>query len=260
MSRLKLSRRAFLHGLGGVAVSLPVLECMLDDRGTALAAGGELPLRYLLCFGGFSLRGDRTGPIGFIPSDTGPGYRLPTCLSPVERRCLGDEVTVVSNLRIPRVDEENAAPAGGYGEFHWHGPALLAGVRTQAPFDATTSSPTSDQIVADAFAGSTAFDTLTYRTQALFYNLGGGLDRPVNRDTLSFRQQGDAVRPVVPTSSPQLAWQTLFTGFAPSGGGQADVGATLSRRRSVQDLVDWRRWRDCVVDRPPVAGSGRAAP
>jgi hypothetical protein len=217
---------------------------MLNDHGNALAAGGNIPVRYLLCFGGYSLRGDLTGPVAYIPDASGPLQSLPSCLSPLDRRGLASQISVVSNLRIPRVMEGRDAPAGGYGEFHWHGPALLSGVRTLASFDATTSAPSSDQIVADALGGQTAFRNLNYRAQALFYNLGGGLDTPDNRDTLSFRTQGGTVRPMVPTSSPQLAWQTLFTGFTPSEGGSAvNVSRALARRRSVLDMVDWRMQR-----------------
>ena len=33
MKKVRISRRAVLRGLGGVAVGLPVLECMLDNNG-----------------------------------------------------------------------------------------------------------------------------------------------------------------------------------------------------------------------------------
>ena len=36
---LRLDRRAFLKGLGGVALALPVLDAMLDSHGEALADG-----------------------------------------------------------------------------------------------------------------------------------------------------------------------------------------------------------------------------
>ena len=72
--------------------------------------------------------------------------------------------------------------------------AVLSGVSTVEAFDATTTARSSDQIVADAIAGDTAFRTLNYRTQALFYNLGGGLDVPDNRDTLSFEERNGRVR------------------------------------------------------------------
>ncbi|MEN0063871.1 MAG: DUF1552 domain-containing protein [Myxococcota bacterium] len=239
MNRFRLSRRCLLRGLGGVGVGLPALECMLGPHGEALAAGTPLPLRYLLCFAGHSLRTDRGPAVRFVPEATGPGYDVPTALGPIEALGLRDEVTVVSNLHIPSSPEEATPPPQGYAEFHWHGPPLLAGVSTVAPFDATMTARTSDQIVMETLAGSTVFPSLNYRTQALFYNLGGGIDVPDNRDTLSFAQQGNRIVPVVPTVSPRLAWQTLFTGFVGEGDDQAAL-AELQKRASVLDLVDWR--------------------
>ncbi len=235
---LRLSRRSLLRGAGGVALGLPALECMLGPNGDALAAGAPLPLRYLLCFAGHSLRTDQGPAVRFVPEATGRGYDVPYALSALDALDLTDEVTVVSNLFIPSSPEVATPPPQGYAEFHWHGPPLLAGVSTVAPFDATTSSRTSDRLVIDAIGGETAFPSLNYRTQALFYNLGGGLDIPDNRDTLSFERRNDRIVPVPPTVSPRLAWQTLFTGFV----GEGDEGGALElqKRSSVLDLVDWR--------------------
>ena len=241
MSPFRLSRRTLLRG-AGIALGLPALECMLSPHGDALAAGEAFPLRYLLCFGGHSLRTDRGPAAAFVPQSTGPGYDLPTCLAPLAEFGLQDEVTVVSNLRIPQNPEGAQSPEQGYSEFHWHAPPLLCGVRTVAPFDAEATTVSSDQVVMDAIAGDTTFPSLNYRTQALFYNLGGGLDTPDNRDTLSFARQGNRIVPVTPTVSPQLAWQTLFTGFVPSSDdpNAAAAALELQKRASVLDLVDWR--------------------
>ena len=58
MKRLVLPRRTLLRGLGGVAVGLPVLECMLNGNGTAYAQAGELPKRYAIVFAGQAIGGD----------------------------------------------------------------------------------------------------------------------------------------------------------------------------------------------------------
>ena len=52
---LRISRRAALKGMGGVAVALPALEIMFDRHGQAYAQGQPIPKRYLVCFGGQSL-------------------------------------------------------------------------------------------------------------------------------------------------------------------------------------------------------------
>ena len=61
MKKVRLSRRTLLKGLGGVAVGLPVLECMLDRNGEALAQSVPLPKRYAIVFAGQANR-DPTDP------------------------------------------------------------------------------------------------------------------------------------------------------------------------------------------------------
>ena len=56
--KVRLDRRTVLRGLGGVAVGLPVLECMLNSNGTALAQATALPKRYAVVFTGQALGGD----------------------------------------------------------------------------------------------------------------------------------------------------------------------------------------------------------
>ena len=79
-----LGRRSFLRGAGGAVIALPLLDIMLDDHGEALADGTALPCRYLVSFGGFSLRTDKDGSSdGFIPNAVGPGYDLKPGLAPL---------------------------------------------------------------------------------------------------------------------------------------------------------------------------------
>ena len=57
---MKLSRRTVLKGVGGAAVALPVLECMLDDNGTADAQTRDpMPKRYAIVFAGQAIGGDQ---------------------------------------------------------------------------------------------------------------------------------------------------------------------------------------------------------
>ena len=60
--RKVLNRRAALRGLfqgTGVAVALPFLDCMLNESGTALAAGGPLPVRFGTWFWGLGFNPGR---------------------------------------------------------------------------------------------------------------------------------------------------------------------------------------------------------
>jgi hypothetical protein len=249
MSKLVLPRRTFLRGLGGAAVALPMLEIMLDPAGQALAGGDALPLRYLLCFGGFSLVTDGS-PLGdeYVPSATGLGYPLGAGLAPLADHGVQDRVSVVSGLSIPSqlAQDENAAiPAAGRTvHFHAHVNPVVSGMRS-APWTAadthipTVTGPSSDQIVAEALGSATAFPSLAYRAQALLYNTG---TYPMNRDTISYRRgQTGEIERVVPVVSPRQAYDALFLGFVPTDPAEAAAKALeLDRRRSVLDLVDRR--------------------
>ena len=46
----QLSRRTMLRAMGGIGVGLPVLDCMLDGNGEALANSSGLPQRYAIVF------------------------------------------------------------------------------------------------------------------------------------------------------------------------------------------------------------------
>ena len=52
--RMNINRRTFLRGAGGVALSLPILDCMASDPAS------EMPKRLLALYvgHGFALRGD----------------------------------------------------------------------------------------------------------------------------------------------------------------------------------------------------------
>ena len=126
--RMKLHRRTILRGAAGVSISLPVLECMLNDNGTAYAQGQAIPKRYAIVFAGQALGGDdyeknvsringqtitREGDF-IAPPQSGAGYDITTPLRPIEH--LRDDFSLVSGMRIPydvNSAEASAVPAGG---------------------------------------------------------------------------------------------------------------------------------------------------
>ncbi len=55
MASLKLDRRTLLRGIGGAAIGLPLLECMLDKKAFAQSV---IPRRYGIVFAGQSIGGD----------------------------------------------------------------------------------------------------------------------------------------------------------------------------------------------------------
>jgi hypothetical protein len=107
-----------------------------------------------------------------------------------------------------------------------------------SPSNTACAGPTSDQLVANAIAGSTPFPTLTYRVQADWYL---SVSAPYGREAISYkRDSSNRVVVVPPQTSPRQAWQALFSNFVPQGvdpATAARIDLELRGRKSVLDLV-----------------------
>jgi hypothetical protein len=239
-----------LRGAAGAVVGLPLLECMLDGNGEALAGGAALPKRYLLCFGGYSLGADGDPMVDIVPPATGPGYALGRCLLPLGGHhdaagaAVKERISVVSGLTIPSQQAKNSSlpipPGGRTAIFHFHANPLFTGMRSLPWVDTditngVVTGKSSDQMVADAIGAGTVFPSLAYRVQALYYNTQG---MPDGHDVMSY---GDGGAAIVPQASPRQAYDALFTGFVPDDPAVAAAKAfELEKRKSVLDLVDRR--------------------
>jgi len=216
MKRAKrIGRRAILAGAGGVAVSLPLLDIM---RPSASASGGT-PCRFLVAAQGIA----QARPNG------------PTSANFAALADLRAEVTFVTGMSI---EADRTPQPGGRppGPFH---PTiinpLVSGVRSTDTRKGLRDT-TADQIVADAWAGTTRFHSLAYRTQKEAYIGGEG--------AMSVTTGGAKVTPI---ASPRIAWQQLFGGSpsAPptSPGTPSTTDQLLRQDRSVLDLVSRRARR-----------------
>ena len=142
MKRLRLGRRALLHGLGGAAAALPALEITRVPE--AKAQSTATPKRFVLMYAGVSTGTDASSERPMIPATVGPGYTLGRALSPLGSGQTAfdtpgygvqDDVTLVSGLRIPWADADcqEPPPGGRSPGFHYNtvGPQL-SGVRGRA--------------------------------------------------------------------------------------------------------------------------------
>ena len=129
MTRFRINRRQLLRGAGGLALGLPLLEAMLDDK-TALAS--PTPLRYIVVFGGVSIGPEQSGNL-IIPDSPGLlDAPLKMSLAPLEP--FKSDLSIISGLSIPAGNGGGNTPPGGrYGRTTFHdesvGP-LLSGVRS----------------------------------------------------------------------------------------------------------------------------------
>lgn len=92
----KLTRRRFLRGaLQGVSVcvTLPLLDCYLNDNGTALASGAPLPIRFGTWHWGCGVNAHR-----WVPTKTGKDFDIPPELAPLEP--FRDQLCVLSGFNV----------------------------------------------------------------------------------------------------------------------------------------------------------------
>lgn len=239
MSRFNLSRRSFLRGSGSVAVALPFLEIMADDK-AARAQLARPPLRYLVAFAGLAMATDRTTSPYIVPKTFGANYlanleHSPAdaaspnvhALSPLLERNLGGDVTLVSNLHLPRA----TGPANW--NTVWHPPTmrpLLSGMSSVGDTVAVDS-PTSDAKAAELLGGSTRFSHLALRAQPQKYRFS---EAEPSVAIAGGRLSADANGPIEPFVDPGQVYDQLF-GVMPADTAQAELIAR--EERAVVDTV-----------------------
>lgn len=250
----RLGRRTLLRGLGGAVVGLPLLECMLPGRGQVHAQALTPPRRYAIVFAGQGIGGDgwardktmvggqrltETGHF-IVPAEPGTSYTLTTPLKSLA--ALREDFSIVSGLRIPfskTSTEASEVPSGGaFRDFHGGGAGpLLCGTRSQSA-SFVCRSITSDQVVAKLHAGQTRVASLVLRAQPSWYLSGSSF---AGRQYISYADGGAKIEA---QSSPQIAFQSLFSGFAPSDTAErAAFDFNRRARKSVLDLVTSKRER-----------------
>ena len=223
MKSLRIPRRSFLTGLAGASVGLPFLEAMLPRNAWAAVDG---PCRYVGLFGGVEQR-------ACIPSGGGSGYAMPSGFASLEP--VRDLMSIVSGLAVP--NGSPTPPAGGKTNPH-HGnimKPLLTGYRSTNADHGQPHSASADQIVAEVY-GDTHFRSLEFLAQPSGYRGGSS----GTKAQMSYRADGS---PNIPQKSPQLAYESVFTGFSSADASAADLEAAeklRARRLSVLDLVQDR--------------------
>jgi len=144
----RLSRRRVLRGIlggGAVTVGLPLLNCFLNDNGTALASGAPIPLRFGTWAWGLGCTRDI-----FVPKTTGTGYAIPeelVALTPVR-----DYVNLITNANAFRDNYQN----------YCHYTGWVVARTGMAPKDRNVfPGETIDVTVANQIGRSTRFKSLT---------------------------------------------------------------------------------------------------
>lgn len=145
---IRYSRRSMLRGmLGGAAINvgLPLLDCFLNDHGTALAANaGPLPVRFGTWFWGCGVNPER-----WTPSSAGAGYELSQELAPIA--AVKEHVSVLSGYKVILDGRPNYPHNSGvFGTLTGSAIAVSDQVET----------PTLDVLISDAIGASSRFRSL----------------------------------------------------------------------------------------------------
>lgn len=216
-----ISRRHILRGMAwgsAVSVSLPILECMLDTHGRALADGTPLPK----CFGVF-FWGNGVRLASYVPSSVG-SYELSETLKPLAN--VKDYVSVVSGYDI-KSGNERPHHAGAVGILT--GAPMVQQAPPGAPFASTFSAPSIDQIIANWVGGKTRFKSVELGISPSVSTVEG--------TTLRYLSHNGPDNPNPPEYFPQAFYSRVFgMGFKnPGAANQPDP--RLALRRSVLSIV-----------------------
>ena len=107
---LDFGRRRVLRGIlngSAVTLGLPLLNCFLNDNGTALASGAAMPVRFGTWFWGLGMNAKV-----FVPAKLGANYDLPeeiAALAPVR-----DHINVFTNFNALRDTAPNLCHYSGW--------------------------------------------------------------------------------------------------------------------------------------------------
>ena len=219
----RFNRRTLLRGtIAGSAVSMgvPLLDCFLNEHGTALAQGAPLPVRFGAWMWGCGMNPDR-----WNPKTVGEGYDLPIELGALDRELASgakvrDYVSVFSNFDV-KLDGRPNFP---------HTAGLMGTLTANLPVeDYTVPAPTLDTLIAAEIGGLTRF-------RSIETSCTGNPNQ-----AYSFESQGVANAPEI---SPAALYTRVFgPEFADPNAGPFMPNPRLMLRQSVLSAVKEDRER-----------------
>ncbi len=227
MSPFRLNRRAVLRGAGSIAIALPWLEAMSDER-RAAAQSATMAKRFLAVYQpGGTVRNKYT------PTGTETDFKLSPILSPLE--AVKSKLLVIDGLDMKCADQNNRELMV---EQHQGGMAgMLTGAVQPGPNNFMRA-PSIDQVLAAKLSAGKARNSIEV---AVRWATGKshGLIHPIN----AFNFEAKAPNaPIPPRIDPQQIFTDLFGSVMPSGpNGPSDAEVVaLQRKKSILDFVDKR--------------------
>ena len=223
----RINRRTILRGAvagGAVGMGLPLLDCFLNENGTALAQGGAIPVRFGTWFWGCGMN-----PARWAPPTEGLGYELSPELQALERTLssggkVRDQVSVFSGFDV-KLDGNPNFP-------HGSGPASnLTGLF--APADGDFGAPSIDVLIAREIGGFTRF-------RSLQMSATGNRNHTYSRESATIRNASEI--------SPMEVYARIFgPDFADPAAGEFVPNPRWTLRQSVLSAV--KEDRDKLMSR-----------
>src|SRR5882724_4846366 len=224
MSRFVLPRRTVLRGMlaggVGVAIPLPRMLGMLNDNGTAYAAGGALPLRY-----GTWFFGNGINPPEWVPATTGTGseWTLSTALMPLLPVKPYLQVITGMTNKIPPDPAHKGRPA-----------AALTGANASG---ADVALPSIDQVLAPILNAGTM--------PAIPGGIHVGISNTSGAGALDLRV---SFRGPNASNPPEYDPANLYKQLVMFGGGKPTGGGTTGPTGPDPELAHRKRALDAVLD------------
>jgi hypothetical protein len=218
MSRFRISRRSVLRGAGSIAIALPWLELMHDER--AAKAAAEPARRFLAVYTpGGTVHSDANNVDQWTPTGSDTDFVLSPILKPLEP--VQDKLIVLSHLDMnSAIGEQSQA-----GMVAW-----LTGTH-QASVDGVlgyATGPSLDQVLARTISANK--DRASVQ-MAVRWGTGRAHGLPSPMNIVNFADDA-SFTPVAPQIDPLAIWTTLFGSLTP--------GTTPNWDKSILDYVDRR--------------------
>lgn len=224
MTRFRLNRRAVLRGAGSIAIALPWLEIMSDDRPARAQTAPTPAKRFVAVYqpGG-------TVRAKYTPTGTETNFTLSPILAPFE--AVKSKILVIDGLDMKCADQTKLQV-----EQHQGGSVGLLTGAVQPGAGNYPKSPSIDQVLAGRLSAGKARASIQV---AVRWATGKshGLIHPIN--ALNFEAEPPHA-PIPPRLDPQQIFNDLFGSAVPNmPSGDTESIAAL-RKKSILDFVDKR--------------------
>ena len=226
MSPFRLNRRAVLRGAGSIAIALPWLEAMSDERRAAAQSATGMAKRFLAIYQpGGTVRNKYT------PTGTETDFKLSPILAPLES--VKSKLLILDGLDMQCADQNKLMV-----EQHQGGMSGMLTGAVQPGSNNFTKAPSIDQVLAAKLSAGKARGSIEV---AVRWATGKshGLIHPIN----AFNFEAKAPHsPIPPRIDPQQIFTDLFGSSMPTGpNGPSDAAVVaLQRKKSILDFVDKR--------------------